>query len=135
MPAPAWVVDTWPDSAMNIAVRSKDKRGSKSINETRFYVTSLQTGAYDLSWHVRDRESIENSCRWPRDTQLDEDAHRYVERNGVQVMATLRSLVMNALRLGVFWSITYGLDALAHDIKVLLELLGCQEPRRGLSSA
>jgi hypothetical protein len=43
------------------------------------------------------------------------------ERNDVQAMATLRSLAwalpsaqrLNALRLGGFWSITHGLDALA----------------------
>jgi hypothetical protein len=34
-------------------------------------------------------------------TQLKEDAHRYLEVNGVQIMATLRSLAMNALRLDV----------------------------------
>jgi hypothetical protein len=28
----------------------------------------------------------------PCDTKLDEDEHRYGERNGLQVMATLRSL-------------------------------------------
>ncbi|MBD2551528.1 hypothetical protein H6G65_18480 [Microcystis elabens FACHB-917] len=36
----------------------------------------------------------ENSWHWPRDTQLKEDAHRYREPNGVQIMATLRSLAM-----------------------------------------
>ena len=49
-----------------------------------------------------------------------EDAHRYRETNGVQIMATLRSLAMNALRLDGFWSITEGIAALTHDIKGLL---------------
>ena len=44
MPAPAWVVENWPGSAMIIAVRSKGKRGRKLIDETRTYVTSLRTG-------------------------------------------------------------------------------------------
>ena len=85
--------------------------------------------------HVRDRWSIENSWHWPRDTKHDEDAHRYRDRNGVQVMATPRSLAINARRLGGFWSITHGLDALSHDIKGLWELLGWREPSRRLSSA
>ncbi len=92
MSAPACVVDTWPGSTMIIEVRSRGKRGKKSIDETRYYVTSLRTGADALLRCVRDRWSIENSWHWPRDTALDEDAHRYGERNGVQVMATLRSL-------------------------------------------
>ena len=92
MPAPPWVKENWPGSAMIIAVRSKGKRGRKLIDETRYYVTSLRTGADALLRHVRDRWSIENSWHWPRDTQLNEDGHRYGERNGVGVMATLRSL-------------------------------------------
>jgi hypothetical protein len=71
---------------------------------------------------------------WPRDTQFKEDAHRYREVNGVEIMATLRSLAMNALRLDGFWSITEGLAALAHDIRGLLALLGWREPPQALSS-
>ncbi len=79
---------------------------------------------------MRDRWPIENSWHWPRDTQLKEDAYRYRETNGVQIMATLRSLAMNTLRLDGFWSITEGLAALAHDIRELLELLGWREARQ-----
>ncbi len=55
---------------------------------------------------------------------LGEDAHRYREDNGVQILATLRSLAINALRLEGIWSITEGIAALAHDIAGLLRLLG-----------
>jgi hypothetical protein len=134
MPAPDWVVENWPDSATVIAVRSKGIRDGKPVDETRYYVTSLRTGARALLQHVRDRWSIENSWHWPRDTQLREDAHRYREANGVQIMATLRSLAMNVLRLDGFWSITEGLAALAHDIKGLLRVLGWQEALQPLAS-
>lgn len=134
MPAPEWVVENWPGSATVIAVRSKGIRSGKPIDETRYYVTSLRTGAQSLLQHVRDRWSIENSWHWPRDTQLREDNHRYREPNGVQIMATLRSLAMNALRLDGFWSITEGLAALSHDIRGLLELLGWQKPAQPQAS-
>jgi hypothetical protein len=77
---------------------------------------------------VRDRWSIENSWHWVRDVPLKEDAHRYREFNGVQILATLRSLAINALRLDGIWSITEGNAALAHKIKGLLTLLGWTEP-------
>ena len=48
---------------------------------------------------MRDRWSIENSLYWPRKHQLREDAHRYRQSDDVQIIATLRSLVMNTLRL------------------------------------
>ena len=95
--------------------------------QNRYYVTSLRTGAKALLRHGRDRGSIENSWHWPRVTQLKEDAHRYREANGVQIMATLRSLAKNALRLDGFWSITGGLAGLGHDIRGMQELLGWRE--------
>jgi hypothetical protein len=116
-------------------VRCKGTRKGKTIDETRDYVTSLRTTAKTLLQHARDRWSIENSWHWPRVTQLREDAHRYRESIGVQIMATLRSLAMNALRLDGFWSITEGLAALAHDIPGLLAMLGWQKQPLALSSA
>jgi hypothetical protein len=38
-----------------------------------------------------------NCWHWPRDTQLKENAARYRETNGGQIMATLHSLAMNGL--------------------------------------
>ena len=135
MPAPEWVVENWPGSATILAVRCRGTRDGKPVDEIRYDVTSLRTSARSLQQHVRDRWSIENCWHWPRDTQLKEDAHRYRETNGVQIMATLRSLAMNALRLDGIWSITEGLAAVAHDIRGLLALMGWQEPTQAPSSA
>lgn len=58
-----------------------------------------------------------------RDKKLCEDDHRrYREANGVKILATLRSLAINAMRLNGFWSLTEGIVALAHDITGLLRL-------------
>jgi len=84
-------MENWPGRAMIIAVRSKGTRGEKCIDETLTSITSLRTCADALLRHRRDRWSMENSWHCPRDNKLDEDAHRYGESNGVQVMATLRS--------------------------------------------
>ena len=84
----------------------------------------MRTGAKALLSAIRQRWSIENSWHWVRDVPLREDAHRYRENNGVQILATLRSMAINALRLEGIWSITEGIAALAHDIKGLLTLLG-----------
>jgi predicted transposase YbfD/YdcC len=134
MPAPEWVVENWPGSATLIAVRSKGIRDGKPTDETHYYVSSLRTGAKALLRHVRERWSIENSGHWPRDTQLREDAHRYREENSVQILATLRSMAMNSLRLDGFWSISEGLATLSHDIKGLLRLLGWRDPLGILAS-
>jgi hypothetical protein len=135
LPAPEWVVEQWPGSATIIAVRSHGIRDGKPSDETRYYVSSVRTGAQALLRHVRNRWSIENSWHWVRDVPLREDAHRYREDNGVQILATLRSLAINALRLDGIWSITEGIAALAHDIRGLLRLLGWREPKTAASSS
>jgi predicted transposase YbfD/YdcC len=132
MPAQEWVVEQWPSSATIIAVRSHGVREGKPQDETRYYVTSLRAGAKALLRHVRQRWSIENS-RAVRDVPLREDAYRYREVNGFQILATLRSLAINALRLRGIWSIIEGIAALAHDIKDMLRLLGWR-PEAGTSS-
>ena len=127
-------MEQWPGSATIIAVRSQGSRDGKPTDETRFYVTSFRTGATALLQHIRDRWSIENSWHWVQDVPLREDAHRYRENNGDQILATLRSLAINALRLIGIWSITEGIASLAHDIKGLLRLMGWREPAAGTPS-
>ena len=124
MPAPEWVMEQWPGSATIIAVRTHGTREGKPQDETRYYVSSLRIGAKAMLKAMRQRWSIENSWHWVRDVPLREDAHRYRENNGVQILATLRSMAINALRLEGIWSISEGIAALAHDIKGLLTLLG-----------
>jgi hypothetical protein len=125
MEAPTTIKEIWPGSALIIAVRSVGTREGRPIDETRYYITSLRTTAKALLQHVRDRWSIENSWHWVRDTQLREDAHRYRERNGVQVLAGLRTLALNLLRLNGFHSIADGLGAVSHNVALLLRLMRC----------
>ena len=82
--------------------------------------TSLRTTPEALLRQVRDRWSIE-CWQWIRDTQLHEAAHRY-RGNGAGVMATLRTAALNMLRLGGFQSIRAGMQAVMHDIRVLLAM-------------
>jgi predicted transposase YbfD/YdcC len=128
MPAPDWVMEQWTGSATIIAVRSQGTRDGRPVDETRYYVTSLRTSAKALLRQVRNRWSIENSWHWVRDVALREDAHRYREANGVQIVAMLRTMAINSLRLNGIWSVTEGIAALAHDIKGLLMLLGRRKP-------
>jgi hypothetical protein len=73
---------------------------------------------------VRQRWAIENQWHWPRDTQLGEDANRYSHRNGVQVLALLRTLALNLLYCYGFVSIRAGLMAVAHDISRMRGWIG-----------
>lgn len=103
-------------------VRQVGRRGSKPVDQCHYFVTSLQTSGAALLRLIRNRWSIENCWHWARDVVFREDSHRYWERNGTQVLAAMRTLAMNLLRLSGFHSLTAGLDAVAHDLNVMLSL-------------
>ena len=69
--------------------------------------------------------SIENSLHWLRDTRLCEDAHRHLERNGLQVLAGLRTVALNLFRLNGFHSIADVFGAVSHNVAFLLRLMPC----------
>jgi predicted transposase YbfD/YdcC len=103
-----------------VEVISVGTRDGKTFRQIHFFLTSLRTTPEALLQLVRDRWSIE-SWHWIRDTQLDEDAHRY-RGNGAGAMATLRTAALNLLRLAGFQSIREGIQAVMHDIKSLLSM-------------
>ncbi len=122
------MIEQWPGNATIIAVRSQGILDGRPVDETRYYVISLRTSAKALLRQVRNRWSIENSRHWVRDVTLRADAHRFQETNGFQIVAMLRTMAINSLRLNRICSVTVGFAALAHDIKRLLMLLGWLEP-------
>jgi hypothetical protein len=66
------------------------------------------------------RWSIEG-WHWLRDTQLNEDAHRY-RRNGAGVMGSLRTAELYLLRLSGFESDRSGMQCVMHDIEALMAM-------------
>jgi hypothetical protein len=93
--------------------------------------TTLRISSKALLRLVRQRWVIENKWHWPRYTQLMEGAHRYSQRNGVQVLALLRALALNLLRCHGFRSIRAGLMAVAHDISGMLDWVNISTAETG----
>nr|WP_238154279.1 ISAs1 family transposase [Synechococcus elongatus] len=120
--APPWLSKQCPGLSWLIQVRYQGLRGTRWSEQSHFFLTSLRTTGAQLLQLIRQRWSIENCWHWPRDVVFAEDRHRYRERNGVQILAALRTIAMNLLRLKGFQSLTQGRDALAHDLHSLLSL-------------
>ncbi len=118
--APEHIKETWIGTSWIVEVTASGTRDGKPFRATHLFLTSLRTTAEALLQLVRDRWSIEG-WHWIRDTQLHEDAHRY-RGNGAGVMATLRTVAMNLLRLAGFRSIRADLQAVMHDITALLAM-------------
>lgn len=110
---------------------SSGRRDGKPFHHVHLFNTTLCTSLKALLWLLRQRWAIENQWHWPRDTQPGEDAHRYSHRNGVQVLALLRTLALNLLRCNGFRSIRAGLMAVAHDIIRMPGWVGISAARSG----
>ena len=114
----------WAGASWIIQLVSTGRRDGQPFHHVHYFITTLRTSPKALLQLVRQRWAIENQWHWPRDTQLGEDAHRYSQRNGVQVLALLRTMALNLLRCNVFRSISAGLMAVAHDISRMLGWVG-----------
>lgn len=121
----------WSGASWIIELVSTGHRDGKPFEQVHYFLTTLRTSPKALLRLVRQRWSIENQWHWPRDTQLGEDAHRYSQRNGVQVLALLRTLALNLLRSNGFHSIRAGLMAVAHDISRMLGWFGVSPRETG----
>ncbi len=118
--APAHIREAWIGTSWIVEVAASGTREGKPFYATNLFLTSLRTTPEALLLLVRDRWSIEG-WHWIRDTQLHEEAHRY-RGNGAGVMATLRNAALSLLRLTGFRSIRGGIQAVMHDITVLLAM-------------
>ena len=116
--------ERWVGASWIVELVSQGRRDGKPFHQVHYFITTLRTSPKVLLRLVRQRWAIENQWHWPRDTQLGEDAHRYAQRNGVQVLALLRTLALNLLRWNGFRSIRAGLMAVAHDIRRMLSWAG-----------
>ena len=118
--APDHIREAWIGTSWIVQVSATGRRDGKPFQATHLFLTSLRTTPEALLQQVRVRWSIEG-WHWIRDTQLQEDAHRY-RGNGAGSMATLRTAALNLLRLAGFQSIRAGMQAVMHDIKSLLTM-------------
>jgi predicted transposase YbfD/YdcC len=130
--APDHIKESWPGSAwiVELITTTIKRKGKRSVRR-HLFITTVRTTPEALLRLIRQRWSIENEWHWARDTQLDEDAHRYANRIGAPVFSLLRTVVMNLLRRGGYRSIRRGLRTLSHDIKGMLRLGGVQLAENG----
>jgi predicted transposase YbfD/YdcC len=118
--APEHIRSAWSGTSWIVEVVTEGSRDGQPFRATHRFLTSLRTTPEGLLRLVRDRWSLE-CWHWIRDTQLQEDAHRY-RGNGAGVLASLRTAALNLLRLDGCQSIRAGLQAVMHDITALLAL-------------
>lgn len=89
---------TWTDLRTLAVVLKRIERDGLESFETRFYLSSLPPDAKLLSRVIRSHWGIENSLHWTMDVTFREDAHRLLNRHGVQNLSAIRRLAVSILR-------------------------------------
>ncbi len=134
MPAPEWAMDTWPGSATIIAVSTTgmgcgkpvdvDAVGRRPSPALSLRVCASSPGPCSgCSPALGDQRHLAlGPARAPAGRKPS-----LKEVTGVQILATLRTMGLNALRLVRMTSIAEGIAAVAHDILAILRLRGWRE--------
>jgi predicted transposase YbfD/YdcC len=115
--------------------RKDNGRGYKKVTVRTavavFVITSLdarEAGPEHLAGYVRRHWRIENKIHYVRDVTYREDASRVRTRSRPRVMATLRNLAIGLIRQAGYTRIAPVIRKIRYDIRLLLAILGLQNP-------
>jgi predicted transposase YbfD/YdcC len=99
--APAnWIEnkDSWVGLRNIFKIDSEIYYDGKTTNETRYYITSLQTGAEELLGLARRHWSIENGLHRSLDMTFKEDSAQEHNRNAAANLSILRKVALSLLK-------------------------------------
>ncbi len=127
-----WVTDTlktyleWPGHRQVIKVECWRSIKGKTTRQVRYAITSLgtQTPADRLLQLVRGHWRIENGLHYVRDVTMGEDGSQVRTGSAPQMMAALRNVALNTLRLSGATNIAAAIRNIAWQPHGALRLLG-----------
>ena len=88
----------WPSLHTLVMVKAERRIGQETTLTTRYYISSLTTGAKHHLHVVRSHWGIENQVHWVLDVAFREDDCRIRKDNGPQNFAVLRHIALNLLK-------------------------------------
>ena len=91
------LVDThkWPGFVSAVLVESGRTIKGKTTTEQRFYISSLEPNAEQLSQAIRAHWEVENKVHWVLDLTYNEDGSKIYKDNGPEIMNMARKLGLN----------------------------------------
>lgn len=92
------VKDQWPKLNAIVRVDRKREIGDKVEEETKYFITSLTSGAEVIGGAIRSHWAIENSLHWSLDVTFREDHSRKRTDNSAQNFTLVRKIALNLLK-------------------------------------
>ncbi len=90
-------IGKWPGLKSAILIESERTIKGKTTVEQRFYISSLEANAGQLSQAIGAHWEIENKLHWVLDLTFNEDASRIYKDNGPEIMTQARKLGLNLI--------------------------------------
>lgn len=91
-------LNEWKHLKTVIMIDSSREINGKVSNETRFYLSNLETTPKDFNQFVRNHWGIENKLHWTLDVVFKEDMQRNKKDNAPENLATLRKMALQMIK-------------------------------------
>ena len=91
-------LDAWPQLNMVVKVQAERRIAETVSQETRYYISSLNSSAALALEAVRGHWGIENGLHWVLDVVFQEDACRVRQGDAAENLAILRQIALNLLK-------------------------------------
>lgn len=85
-------------SVIKITGRREQRASGETSEESRYFISSLETNAQEAWAAVRKHWRVENSLHWSLDVSMREDDCRIRRDNGAEFFAVVRRLSMNIIK-------------------------------------
>lgn len=113
----------WTKAQSLVVVYRQGWREGHAFETTSFYLSSLQTSAWELGLGIRQHRDIENGLHWVRDVVFQEDAAPFTAKPAALNWSVIRSIVLNLFRGSGHSSLTKAIRLLGHDLPQLFSLM------------
>lgn len=88
----------WEQLKLIVRIESKREINGIISEETRYYISSLDTTAQAMNANVRSHWCVENNLHWSLDVGFNEDANRTRTDNSAENLSVIRRVGLNLLK-------------------------------------
>jgi len=89
---------SWESLKSIVIIEATRKERDKTTSQSRYFISSLHTGAAQMMKHIRQHWEIENKLHWSLDVTFREDQSRVRVGHAPENLALIRKMAFNLLR-------------------------------------